>query len=94
MLWLRLRISRLFVLVLVVIVCGCGQPVVVEGGGGNYCSLNEKILWTSNRGSPRPVTGIQLETFNVFSMDADGTDARRRESRNLSSTVSHHVKTL
>jgi Tol biopolymer transport system component len=69
--------SRLaaFLLIMVVplLVSGCRQTKEeMKVGAGNYCSLIDRVLWTSNADSPAPPSGPAIATFNIFIMDSSG----------------------
>lgn len=58
-----------FVVSTFVFMSGC-----VNYAGGNFSSLDDKIVWTSNRSEQTVPVSNGIETFNIFSMDADGSN--------------------
>src|SRR5260370_30585187 len=52
---------------------GCPQKKEEpKAGAGNYCSLIDRIVWTSNADSPAPTSGPAVGTFNIFIIDSAG----------------------
>jgi hypothetical protein len=64
--------------VLLLLMFGCPQKKEeARVGAGNYCSVIDRIVWTSNADSPIPVSGPAIGTFNIFIMDSAGGNRAR-----------------
>jgi len=59
-------------------ISGCPkEKKQVNVGAGNYCSLIDLVVWTSNADSPAPASLPVVSTFNIFIMDSDGSHRAR-----------------
>ncbi len=61
---------------------GCNRRgnVEIKTGAGNYCSVINRLVWTSNADSPAPTSGPAVTTFNIFIMDDMGGHRTRLTS--------------
>jgi len=70
--------ALLLITVVPLLVSSCRQKEEeMNVGAGNYCSLIDRVLWTSNADSPAPASGPAVATFNIFIMDSAGTHRAR-----------------
>ncbi len=77
----RPRLGRLTALSAITIVtaaaCGSERPLLV--GGGNHCSLIDRLVWTSDAGG----------TYNIYIMDSDG-QSREQLTTDTRPVVNQH----
>jgi len=62
--------------------------VELDYAGGNFSSLNNTIIWTSNRNELTIPSSIGTETFNIFKMDADSSN--REQLTDDTSVINQH----
>ena len=69
-----------FAMLLINSSCNRSGNVEIKTGAGNYCSVINQLVWTSNADSPAPSSGPAVTTFNIFIMDDMGGHRTRLTS--------------
>jgi hypothetical protein len=54
--------------------CALPAPLVAQGA---YCGAADRIIWTTDSGSPTPHGVAPTATFNIFAMDASGATGKQ-----------------